>query len=813
MVCIDEVVAYFKTLKSYERLWMMCRLQSHCLPIELRYLGTCLDNLSKRDIHILKKLELEANDPASVSEVACKCICDKTVRAAVIKYLSVLNTNSTKCSELIYKALTDDKGLERIFKCPKAFFNDKNAFEELMVLYTLAVNHPAFIFEQKTQLDSIFNCIKKEKERQLSKKKGDLDKESSDILENINTMIPPPNYMYQQTQGGSNYPLNRNGYLYPRHYYPFPPVNVPPMQVCYDFPPPTAVSGIRGPHQANFSKSPSPVSWPPRTFQINPRNQPPNINSKQRHPTPPRYRNPSDPSYPFSQSWNNWNMYQMSPHNVYTNYNYTPGMVPSFYPENPMGRNYQGHGTKTKHSTVNRHQDQCKSQIPPPVPVSTSPNNIDTVVKNKPLITNATINSTNESEPILETHNQMPSSSKSSEDCSQSSSYKSINSSISDKVSGASPQHAVQGSSNNASPKLVQSENQCQNGSAQVCNLKLTFENKIKTDNDVQTISTTQPTLPKTYSPPINSQQTLCTTDTKQQTTATLGLPKNESTKNIDLSTLSSVLDDGKNTEEKSIVVSNELTEEKLKSNSHHKPQNTKIPLQLETNTTKVYEVKEPTVGASAKPINTSITTSSYNAQTSKYYKGRPIQSQPRTSRDGNINNSYNRKSMTGGLAVSSFNETGRENIHKTHLKVPNNGQQYYTMAYDNGATARGYNTQAYYVHQPQTSQSMSGFSPMPRQYIPQQHVIQSPEYQQVYQQPTEFVYYPSSSQTFYTTTPVLMQPQVLAYHPPKVSCYNCGGQNHTGAECTELTMEEITSKGLYEHHYGPSMPDGRPRN
>lgn len=184
MVCIDEVVAYFKTLKSYERLWMMCRLQSHCLPIELRYLGTCLDNLSKRDIHILKKLELEANDPANVSVVACKCICDKTVRAAVIKYLSVLNTNSTKCSELIYKALTDDKGLERIFKCPKAFFNDKNAFEELMVLYTLAVNHPAFIFEQKTQLDSIFNCIKKEKERQLSKNKGsDQDKESSDSLE------------------------------------------------------------------------------------------------------------------------------------------------------------------------------------------------------------------------------------------------------------------------------------------------------------------------------------------------------------------------------------------------------------------------------------------------------------------------------------------------------------------------------------------------------------------------------------------------------------------------------------------------------
>lgn len=154
----------------------------------------------------------------------------------------------------------------------------------------------------------------------------------------------------------------------------------------------------------------------------------------------------------------------------------------------------------------------------------------------------------------------------------------------------------------------------------------------------------------------------------------------------------------------------------------------------------------------------------------------------------------YFRKPVSG-LVVSPYNEPARDNTHKPYPKVPNNGQQYYAMAYDNGASARAYNTQTYYVHQPQTSQPMAGYSSMPRPYMPQQHVVQSPEYQQVYQQPTEFVYYPSSSQTFYTT-PMLMQPQVLAYHPPKVSCYNCGGQNHTGAECTELTMEEITSKG-----------------
>jgi len=165
----------------------------------------------------------------------------------------------------------------------------------------------------------------------------------------------------------------------------------------------------------------------------------------------------------------------------------------------------------------------------------------------------------------------MPSSSKSSEDCSQSSSYKSINSSSSDKMSRASPQHAVEDNSNNASSKLVQSENQCQNASTKEFNSKITLENKIQPDNNEQTISTLQ----STYSPPINSQQIHCTTDTNNQTTATLELPKSETTKNIDLSTLSTVLDDGKNKEEKSTVLSNDLIEEKSKSNSDHRPQNT----------------------------------------------------------------------------------------------------------------------------------------------------------------------------------------------------------------------------------------------
>lgn len=110
--------------------------------------------------------------------------------------------------------------------------------------------------------------------------------------------------------------------------YQFPPMNVPPMQVCYDYPPPPVIPAIRGPHPANFPKSQSPVSWPPRTFQLNLRNQPPNNNSKHRHPTP-RFHTSMETLYPYAHSWNNWNMYQLSSQNMYNNYNYTPGMVSS----------------------------------------------------------------------------------------------------------------------------------------------------------------------------------------------------------------------------------------------------------------------------------------------------------------------------------------------------------------------------------------------------------------------------------------------------------------------------------------------------
>lgn len=198
----------------------------------------------------------------------------------------------------------------------------------------------------------------------------------------------------------------------------------------------------------------------------------------------------------------------------------------------------------------------------------TTPNKIDPVVIN----TNTTLHPCNENVSIQEVHNQIPSSSISSEACNKSSSHKTIDSTSLELA--ASPQPAVQTDLNYSGSKIVQPTTQFRNSGVKTYNLKLTAENKTKPENNVQTASKFHSTLPKTYSPPMNLQQSQ-STDINLQTVTIKGPVRNEPTKTIDLSSLSAVLEDGKNNDEKSIVAANDVIEEKSKFSSDHNPQNT----------------------------------------------------------------------------------------------------------------------------------------------------------------------------------------------------------------------------------------------
>lgn len=145
-----------------------------------------------------------------------------------------------------------------------------------------------------------------------------------------------------------------------------------------------------------------------------------------------------------------------------------------------------------------------------------------------------------------------------------------MNSTVPDNASIDSPQPAIQNNSTHTSSTPVHST-QIQNSDEKTCPLKCIPENKKNLD-DAENISNIQSTLPKTHLPPKNSQETV-SVNTKLHINTSKPSSKNETTKSIDLSSLSTALENENNKEEKPIAASIISTDEKLKSNSVKKQQ------------------------------------------------------------------------------------------------------------------------------------------------------------------------------------------------------------------------------------------------
>lgn len=203
MICKDSVLKWFKGLSSHNRIDLMCSLLNKCLPFELRFLGTCLEDLGRQDFTQMKDFEVKANNAAELSDLLVQCIIgDTRTRQKLALYVCLLHSLNTACSTLIYKSLY---GIDINDVVSTAKNSDEKILEELLTIYTVAVNHPAFSFEQRSNLGSILLRLSQEENRLQAEKlaeavtadytQGQLG--PADPMEAprplINSDMPPPN--------------------------------------------------------------------------------------------------------------------------------------------------------------------------------------------------------------------------------------------------------------------------------------------------------------------------------------------------------------------------------------------------------------------------------------------------------------------------------------------------------------------------------------------------------------------------------------------------------------------------------------------
>ncbi|XP_071314020.1 zinc finger CCHC domain-containing protein 14 isoform X2 [Trachinotus anak] len=143
----EGVYRWFSSLTSAQRAEFLCGLLDLCVPIELRFLGSCLEDLARKDYHSLRDAEIKANNPADLSGLTN--ITDEVVRSKLLVSLALLGSDNREAAGVLYRTLTHT---DTVINNYGLALNDGRTEEQFLLLFTMASNHPAFSFHQKQVL-------------------------------------------------------------------------------------------------------------------------------------------------------------------------------------------------------------------------------------------------------------------------------------------------------------------------------------------------------------------------------------------------------------------------------------------------------------------------------------------------------------------------------------------------------------------------------------------------------------------------------------------------------------------------------------
>lgn len=155
MVCKEDVLSWFKDLECYKRIDVMYDLLNMCMPFEIRFMGSCIEEIGKHTYQELRGLTIIANDVEKLSKdnSLSNGLLDESTRSRVLLYISLLSTRNCLSANWLFKKLFRTAVFEDFIV--KGNCKDENLQSELLLLLTMSLHHPAFTFDQKTFFGSM----------------------------------------------------------------------------------------------------------------------------------------------------------------------------------------------------------------------------------------------------------------------------------------------------------------------------------------------------------------------------------------------------------------------------------------------------------------------------------------------------------------------------------------------------------------------------------------------------------------------------------------------------------------------------------
>ncbi|XP_039174548.1 zinc finger CCHC domain-containing protein 14 isoform X1 [Crotalus tigris] len=159
----ESVYRWFSELPSPQRVEFLCGLLDLCIPLELRFLGACLEDLARKDYHSLRDSEIKANNAADLGSLTN--LTDEVVRSKLLVSLALLGSSHREAAGVLFRTLTH---LDSVIHNYGLQLNEGRTGDEFLLLFTMASNHPAFSFHQKqvlrqelTKIQSLLACTAK----------------------------------------------------------------------------------------------------------------------------------------------------------------------------------------------------------------------------------------------------------------------------------------------------------------------------------------------------------------------------------------------------------------------------------------------------------------------------------------------------------------------------------------------------------------------------------------------------------------------------------------------------------------------------
>ncbi|XP_030630508.1 zinc finger CCHC domain-containing protein 2 [Chanos chanos] len=190
-------------LSPAKRIEFMCGLLHMCQPLELRFLGSCLEDLARKDFHVLRDFEIRANSQTDLGHLMD--VTDPVVLSKLLVCLSLLGSENRECAGILFRTLShidsvlhlrnygvpSPHGIHRHHPahtpCESGLETGRSEqsnqvplepvfLEQLALLCTMASLHPAFPFHQREavrlQLDYVEAALEEQRSHCRSRSTG-----------------------------------------------------------------------------------------------------------------------------------------------------------------------------------------------------------------------------------------------------------------------------------------------------------------------------------------------------------------------------------------------------------------------------------------------------------------------------------------------------------------------------------------------------------------------------------------------------------------------------------------------------------------